>query len=267
MSADPQLGRLDALVAAQDREDSPTARWIAADALYKKAEIIEERDGPAVAAALYADVARRLEGAHEPKSRQLLIWALNDLANIYNDLGEKLRSREVAQTLVADHFDDPPAEAVDVLVSATLLLVELVFEAGEPEGALELLDRLAERYGRPGRANHRLTAAAAEASAAGILGASGRRDEGIRRYERVIEDLGDATDDDARRILACSMGLQAQFMYESGRIEDGDARCRRLIERFDADDPEPEVAGQVAWARQMLEHSNRHRRRWFGRRR
>ena len=46
----------------------------------------------------------------------------------------------------------------------------------------------------------------------------------------------------------------AEALYEEGLREQGDARCREAIERF-ADDPDEEVAGQVAWCRIALAHS------------
>lgn len=260
------VAALDAIVIESDLQGGTDAQWAAADALYKKAEIVERRDGPRAAVDLYTEVARRLDGVREPGPRELLMCALHDAANIHHDLGHMVESRSAAERLVADHFDAPPDDTVDVLVSATLLLATLRHDAGEPDRALELLEDLLERYGQPGAPDHELTAAAADASAAWIIGNLGRADEGIRRYDRVIAALGRPADEIRRTILARSLGRQGKLLYDAGRPSEGKARLDELIERF-ADDATAEIAEQVEWARETLEYHGRAGARRFGLRR
>jgi hypothetical protein len=120
-------------------------------------------------------------------------------------------------------------------------------------------------YGQPGVPGHRITAASAESSSGGVLGAAGRVDEGIQRFDRAIDALGDPTDVVPRRILANAMGKQAVLLYDANRQKDADARCRQLIHLFAADE-HPDIVDQVEWARLSLDYSRRYRRRRWLRR-
>jgi hypothetical protein len=133
-------------------------------------------------------------------------------------------------------------------------------DAGEYDRTLDLLERVIDRYGQPGVPDHRVIKAAADSSAAGILAASGRVEEGIRRFEWVIQALGEPTEEVPRRILANAMGKQAQLLYDTNRPKIADTRCRHIVQRF-ADDEHPEIADQVDWARASLDYSKRYGRR------
>jgi tetratricopeptide (TPR) repeat protein len=254
-----ELERLDAVIAENDALSTPKARWRAADALYQKAELVESRDGPEAALRLYADVARRLEGVQDPGPREMLICALQVVADLHDDLGNAAESRSVAEALIRDHFEDPPAEAVGVVVSAALLLGKLRAEAGEHDRAVELLDGLIERYGE---AAGPMRVAMANKNAGLALGSAGRLDDSIVRYGRAIELLSDPEDLRARQLLADAMARQAYYLYEVERPEDAASRCRELIDRFAAE-LDPEIADSVAWAREMLDHEKQSERKRF----
>jgi tetratricopeptide (TPR) repeat protein len=257
---DAELASLDAIIVESDGRDDPTARWDAAEALYSKAEIIDRRDGPAAALEVYHEVARRLEGVRDDAPRELRLCALHDVAMIYQQLGYKAESQKVAEELLSEFFEDPPSEGSGEVVSGAVLLAELLSDAGEYDRTLELLERVIDRYGQPGVPNHHWIAASANASIAGVLAASGRVEEGIRRFEWVIQALGEPTEDVPRRILANAMGKQAQLLYDTNRPKIADARCRQIVQRF-ADDEHPEIADQVDWARASLDYSKRYARR------
>jgi hypothetical protein len=263
---DAELAALDAIIAENDGRDDPVARWDAADALYAKAQIIDRRDGPAAALELYRDVAWRMEGVRDDGPRELRLCALNALGLNYEQLGYKAESRSVAEELVSEFFEDPPPEGGDMVVSGSFLLAGLLADTGEYDRTVDLLERVVDRYGQPGVADHHVVAASAETSIAGVLAASGRVEEGIRRFELVIQALGEPSAEVPRRILANAMGKQAQLLYDTNRPKIADARCRQLVDRF-TEDEHPEIAYQVGWAKASLDHSKRYgrRRQWPGR--
>lgn len=267
MNDNERLAELDNIVAKNDASDEPFARWRAADAVYRKARIIERRHGGESSLATYAEVVRRLEGSRDPGPHELLISALNDIANIHDDLGQLAESRAVAEALVDDHFADPPEGAIDNVVSASLLLATLVDDAGDRQKAIELLERLLERYGQPEVSQRFVPIAIANRNLGWMLGSSGRLKESITRYGRAIDLLRDCRDSRAARKLADSMARQAYYMYEANRSEEAGARCRELLDRFGTAQ-DPEIADSVAWAREMQNHEERYgpkrSRRWRG---
>jgi tetratricopeptide (TPR) repeat protein len=259
MSEHAELAQLEAVIAENDALDTPVARWRAADAVERKAAIIEERDGPEAALPVYEDVVRRLDGCADPGPRKLLIYALNVVADLHDDLGNAAESQAVAEGLIRDHFEDPPAEAIDVIVSAALLLGKLRAEAGEHDRAVELFDRLIDRYGE---AAGPMRVAKANKNAGLALGSAGRFEESVVRYGRVIELLADSEDAQARQLLADSMARQAYYRFEAQRPDEAASRCRELIDRFAAE-ADPAIADSVAWAREMLDHEKRYGRKRF----
>ena len=136
------LAPLDEKIAENDAQDTPNARWRAADAVYEKAELIERRDGEEAALPLYADVVRRLQGCSEPGPRGLLISALNAVAVIHDCQGRETESRAVAEALVDEHFDDAPIEAGEAVANATILLAWHLRRAGEGDRVPELMERV-----------------------------------------------------------------------------------------------------------------------------
>lgn len=255
-----QLARFDEIVAENDARESPNAKWRAANAVYEKAELVESLDGGDAAIGLYADVVRRLEGCRESGPRELLICAMNSVASLHHQQGRDRESRSAAEALVQDHFDDAPPEAAAAVVDGALLLGRLLNNAGEHAQALELYERVVERYGRSGVPDHHLTAAAATSSAAWVVGTAGRLDEAIKRYDHVIEEIGDTVDPVLRRILAGAMVHKAHFLRDENRLAQSDSVCREVVRRFDSDD-NPEIAEHVAWARRRLGENTKRPRR------
>jgi tetratricopeptide (TPR) repeat protein len=249
-----ELARLQDVIADNDVRDGAIARWRAANAVYDKADIVERLDGADAALTLYADVVQRLEGSREAGPRELLICAMNVVAVTHHQQGRSADSRSAAEALVSDHFDDAPTEATEALANGTLLLAELRSEAGEHEQALELLERLIERYGGPGAPDHRRTAAVANTRAASILGQLGSSEQGVRRFKSVIAELGDPVEPALRLALLDALIQHANLLIDMDLPLDRNAVCTEIVERFSGCD-DPEIVKHVAWAQMLLDSS------------
>lgn len=260
MSIDAEVARLDAVIAANDTADTPHARWKAADALFEKADLVEERVGSEAALPLYEDVVRRLEGATDEGPRELLICALANVRLIHERADRTGDSRAVAERIIDQHFQDPPEGAIDVVVDVALHLSRLLLAADETDRALELLERIVERFGRPDVPDHVLYRCAADTGIAGQLALQGEVDEGIRLYDRVIAEIEDCTGPGAELVLARALAGQAVYLYCSSRFAEAEARCKQLLARF-REHPNEEIATDVREAQEILERSRRRRTR------
>lgn len=258
MSIDAEVARLDAVIAANDTADTPHARWKAADALFKKADLVEERVGSDAALPLYEDVVRRLDGATDEGPRELLICALANLRLIHERADRTRDNRAVAERIIDQQFQDPPEEAIEAVVDVALHLSRLLLAAGEDDRARELLERVVERFGRPEVPNHILYRCAANTGIAGLLAFQGKVEEGIRLYERVITEIEGCTGQGAEAVLAEALAGQAVYLYRSSRFAEAEARCKRLLARF-REHPDEEIAIAVREAQEILDRSRRRR--------
>jgi len=249
-----ELARLEDVIADNDARVGAIARWRAADAVYKKAEIVERLEGADAAVALYADVVQRLDGAREAGPRELLICAMYVVAVTHHQQGREAQSRSAAEALVSDHFDDAPSEATEAVANAALLLTELRSDAGDYEQSLALLERVIERYGQPEASDYRRIAAVANTRAATVLGELGRSEEGVRRLESVIAELGDPVEPALRLALLDALIQHANLLIDMDLPVERNTVCKEIVERFAASD-DPEIAQHVAWAQMLLDLS------------
>ena len=222
-------------------------------------------DGDEAALELYVSVAARLEEEGEDDGRSLRIKALKKVADIHQRLGHVDEGAEIAEALVAEHFDDPPAEATLVMRDVGFDLAKLRSE-GDVIGALTLYDRLIEVYGRPGVPERDKTVAFANASAGYLCRSLGRSEDAATRYGRVVEQLKKSREPWAKRELASALAGEVHALFELGRSRAAQANCWDILARFHADE-DPEIAEQVEWAREALAHVKRQKRGLLFRRR
>ena len=255
MSDQAEIDRLEEVIAAGDAEGGALGRWRAADALESKAAIVHERDGAAAALPLHAEVVSRLEGLTDPDAREMRICEMYIVAETLSELGRPVESRQLAERILDEYFEDPPENAEDVVIDAAILLADLLNQSDGPRAAVAVLDRLVRRYGA-----NPVTAAMALANAALYLGDSGAFGEAIERQDRVIALLSGHVEDRPRRMLSRAMTMQGYYLYKAGETAPGRARCIEVLERFGGD-PDPQIGEMVASAREMLEGEDRHDRR------
>lgn len=257
-----EIARLDEMIAENDAARTPHAEWKAADALFEKAAIVEDRYGPDAALPLYEEVTRRMHGATEAGPRELLLIALHRIAAIHENANRKQHSRTIAEAIIADHFQDAPDEAIDVVVDSALRLSRLLQDADEDDRALELMQRIVERYGGPDVPDHVLYRCAANAGIASLVAFNGNVEEGVRLYETVIDELRPCVELAEEIVLANALRTQAHYLHNMGRLADGDQRCNELLARFN-NYSDPKILDEVEEARQMLNRSRRRQGRSF----
>ena len=209
---------------------------------------------------LHVQAAALLVGQTEEEPVSLRIDALYRVADLERRLGNDGASRKVAEEIVATYFDNHPDDAVEVLVAATLLLAKLYDKSGDSDEALALLDRLLVTYGRPSIAGHALTAALANGNAGWTLGHTGQVDEAIVRYRTAIDWLQHASPPEPEREAAVMRARLAYFLHEAGRHEEANQMCDEIIRTY-ANTEDPEVAGQVESAHEMLAYWKPRRRK------
>ena len=251
-ASDPELDRLDAVIAEHEARDTPADRGAAAEALLAKADHLSDREGDAIAFPLYEQVVRRLEGASDAESRATLLYALNAIAHIHRDAGRVAECRLVAGAAVEGHLDQAPREARAAVGNLGLLLANLYMEAGEIDQALALLDRLVGVLGDAASGAEAVTVAKASCNAGRILADRGRPADSAERYGRAVEVLMEPTDDEATLMLADALAHQAHQLYDAGQREQADECCREMLRRFRRA-TDPVAREQVAWARDRLE--------------
>jgi tetratricopeptide (TPR) repeat protein len=252
-----EVARFERVVAESDARGGPDDRWRAAHGVFAMAELLEPLEGADAVIPLYEEVVERLEGAVEPGPRDLYIAAMGNLVAILHEQGRDEESRSLAETLVAEHFDDPPPRSLEAVLNAAFQLAELLGLAGELEPALALLERV-RGANPPDGLLRRRTAAGADSTSAWIHIMAGRPDEALRLYREVIAELGDPGEPALRWSLARAMVGEAHALDRTGRFADRDAVCRAVVDRFHADE-DPAIAVHVESARALLGGS----RRWW----
>lgn len=248
-------------------DDSTGADWRATAAMYKRAMSLEET-GADAALPLYREVVKRLDGAAEPKPREMLICAMNDVALLQEDRGRSAEARKSAEALIRDHFDDPPSpDAGQAVVSAGMLLLRLLSDASEWQAAADLSDRLIARYGQVEGERGRWTTVMAGARGAWLHARLERYEEAVRRYDAVLHVIGQPVDPEFTGVFVGSLAGKAQALDQLGKYRERDAICARITRQF-ADSDDPEVAEHLAWAQLVLdEYSLPRLREWRPQRR
>lgn len=222
--------------------------------------------GDETALELFVSVAARLEKERDDDGRSLRIRALKRVVDIHQRLGQVAQGAEIAEALVAEHFDDPPAEAALAMRDVGFALAKMRSDGDDHSGALAMYDRLIEVYGRPGMPEHDRTVAFANGSAAYVCGLLERSEEARARYRRVVEQLEKSGEPWARRELASALAGEAHALFEVGRSRAAQADCWDILARFHADE-DPEIAEHVEWAREALAHVKSQKRGLLFRRR
>lgn len=252
-------------------DETTPDRLAVAEALADKAWQVDQDVGPAAGLEPLHELVDLVRGAEDPASRALLIWGLNAISQAHADLGNIVESRSAALEIVDQHFDDPPAAALDVVPFAAFRLAAFLDDDGEDAQAIALLRRLIERYGRPGVPDNRLIAAVAHGSIGRILNDTGHREDARRELQTVIELLGDPDNEEAQALvaesgerearlaLADALATEAEFLYAEAHQDEGDARLRDLIDRFEGA-TEGKIREFVTWATNTLEESRTYSR-------
>lgn len=244
-----EIARLELVIRENELSTREHSAWRAAYAEFDKALLIEQRDGRDASLPVYASVLARLSGPQESGPRELVISALYNAGKIHRDAGRNDLSQPLLETLIAEHFDDPPGpETRQSVADGATILIAFLMSANEWDRVYDLTDRLIRQHAVPGNPNAQHLRITAGVRRGRALVRLGRLDEAMEQFEAVLAEAQSADNPRFLSAVAGAMVGKAEVYSERKQAVACLRASRAFLRRF-SDPEDTDLYEDIEWAK------------------
>lgn len=264
---DAEIEHLDQQIREHDERATIADRCDAAELLWDKALLLEERAGPTAGIPVFREIVARLEGLRDPVANSIYVSALNSLAALLQVTEDNDGARRVAGQVVRDHLHTGPLEAGVAIANAVIIWTRFEWLFGDREKVVPVLEDTLARYGREPCPDPDWVQALLTLEIGKRKDERGEKSTAVALYRQVAERYARATDVRMRDVVGeATMRLAHAIWHDD--LDEAIELCRVLVQDFDSPDL-PDLAPRIDWARTALmkvelhqAHQHRRRRRW-----